>query len=127
MQFEEDAHHGCRSCTVTYNGDADFRRILYGHHGENCETAVEVLAALGIVEGKAEGAYEPDSSLTRAEMATIILRTMNMAEAAEGKAIFSDVPSSHWAYITRGGGCNYAPNFKFNISLVGVQTEKRKL
>ena len=66
--------------------------------GKNCETAVEVLAALGIVEGKSAGAYEPDSSLTRAEMATIILRTMNMAEAAEGKAIFSDVPSSHWAY-----------------------------
>jgi len=66
--------------------------------GKNCETAVEVLSSLGIVEGKAAGTYEPDSSLTRAEMATIILRTMNMAQAAEGKDIFSDVPSSHWAY-----------------------------
>lgn len=66
--------------------------------GKSCETAVEVLAALGIVEGKAEGAYEPDSSLTRAEMATIVLRTMNMAETTEGRNIFTDVSSSHWAY-----------------------------
>lgn len=66
--------------------------------GENCETAVRVLAGLGIVEGKTEGAYEPDSALTRAEMATIILRTMNMAENASGKDIFTDVSSSHWSY-----------------------------
>lgn len=66
--------------------------------GKSCETAVEVLSALGIVEGKAEGSYEPDSSLTRAEMATIILRAMNMAQNAKGTDVFTDVPSSHWAY-----------------------------
>lgn len=66
--------------------------------GTDCETAVDVLSALGIVEGKAEGSYEPDSSLTRAEMATIILRAMNMAEGAKGQDIFTDIPSSHWAY-----------------------------
>ena len=66
--------------------------------GKSCETAVEVLASLGIVEGKAEGAYEPDSTLTRAEMTTIILRLMNLADIAEGRNIFADVPVSHWAY-----------------------------
>ncbi len=66
--------------------------------GKNCETAVEVLTSLGIVEGKAEGTYEPDSFLTRAEMATIILRAMNMAAGATGRDIFTDVPASHWAY-----------------------------
>ena len=66
--------------------------------GTACETAVDVLSSLGIVEGKAEGSYEPDSSLTRAEMATIILRAMNMAEGAVGKDIFTDVPASHWGY-----------------------------
>ncbi len=66
--------------------------------GKSCETAVEVLSALGIVEGKAEGSYEPDSSLTRAEMATIILRAMNMSAGAAGSDIFTDVPASHWAY-----------------------------
>ncbi len=66
--------------------------------GKSCETAVEVLASLGIVEGKSEGTYEPDSTLTRAEMTTIILRLMNLADSAEGRSIFLDVPSSHWAY-----------------------------
>ncbi len=66
--------------------------------GKKCETAVEVLYALGIVEGKGEGTFEPEANLTRAEMATIILRAMNMAETATGQNIFADVPSGHWAY-----------------------------
>ncbi len=70
--------------------------------GANCETAVEVLAAFGIVEGKGEGAYEPQSNLTRAEMATIILRAMDVAKTATGKDVFADVPASHWAYAYVG-------------------------
>ncbi len=66
--------------------------------GTKCETAVTVLSALGIVEGNEEGVFAPDSSLTRAEMATIILRAMNMAGLASGRDIFTDVPASHWAY-----------------------------
>ncbi len=66
--------------------------------GTNYETAVEVLAAFGIVEGKPEGNYDPDGSLTRAEMATIILRAINLADGITGKDIFADVPSTHWAY-----------------------------
>ncbi len=66
--------------------------------GKNCETAVEILAALGIVEGKSEGVYEPDSTLTRAEMTTIILRLMKMEGTAAGRDVFTDVPASHWAY-----------------------------
>ncbi len=65
--------------------------------GKSCETAVEVLSALGIVEGKGEGAYEPDSLLTRTELATIILRAIN-TQALGGQDIFTDVPASHWGY-----------------------------
>ncbi|MBE7062867.1 MAG: S-layer homology domain-containing protein [Ruminococcaceae bacterium] len=68
--------------------------------GENCEIAVEVLAALGIVEGKAEGTYEPESLLTRAEMTAIILRSMGMENKNAGRDIFTDVPANHWAYAT---------------------------
>lgn len=66
--------------------------------GESCEAAVDVLSELGIVEGKAEGAYEPNGALTRAEMTTIILRTIGMADTAEGIDIFEDVSFVHWAY-----------------------------
>ncbi len=67
--------------------------------GKSCETAVTVLSALGILEGKAEGAFEPDSPLTRAEMTTIILRTMNV-EGIAGSDTFQDVPADHWAYAS---------------------------
>ncbi len=65
--------------------------------GENCETAVTVLSALGIVEGKSGGFYDPDSALTRAEMATIILRAMGMTGGPATGNVFTDVPQSHWA------------------------------
>lgn len=65
--------------------------------GKNCETAVMVLKAFGIVEGKGEGAYAPEATLTRAEMATIILRSMQM-EPVSGTDVFEDVPKEHWAY-----------------------------
>ncbi len=65
--------------------------------GTNCEIAADVLSALDIVEGKGSGEYEPESLLTRAEMATIILRAIN-TPALAGKDIFADVPSTHWGY-----------------------------
>ncbi len=68
--------------------------------GETCETAVEVLSALGIVEGKSEGIYDPTASLTRAEMATIILRAMNVTPSTSGGKEFTDVPATHWAHAT---------------------------
>ncbi len=66
--------------------------------GLSCEKAVEVLAGLGIVEGKSEGIYDPEGSLTRAEMTAIILRTMRMEAGGTGTDVFTDVESSHWAY-----------------------------
>ncbi len=66
--------------------------------GKNCETAVNVLSALGIVEGKTVESYNPDDSLTRAEMTTIVLRLMQMANTNAGRDVFTDVPSTHWAY-----------------------------
>jgi len=66
--------------------------------GKPSENAASLLAALGLVEGKAEGLYEPDANLTRAEMATIVMRVMGADVTASGADIFTDVPSSHWAY-----------------------------
>ncbi|MBE7025808.1 MAG: S-layer homology domain-containing protein [Ruminococcaceae bacterium] len=66
--------------------------------GTKWEKAAEVLNALGIVEGKAEGEYDPEGSLTRAEMATIILRAVNMQSTAPAGLVFSDVATNHWAY-----------------------------
>ncbi len=65
--------------------------------GTPYEEAVNALAGQGIVNGRAEGVYAPQEGLTRAEMVTIILRAYG-SEEVEPKAVFEDVPESHWAY-----------------------------
>ena len=73
---------------------------------ENTEyaEAVEYVSDAGIMVGDENGNFNPDKTVTRAEMATIIC---NMLGEAEGitkiGGIFTDVPESHWAsgYIAK--------------------------
>ncbi|MBE7024776.1 MAG: S-layer homology domain-containing protein [Ruminococcaceae bacterium] len=69
--------------------------------GLPCEKAVEKIAALGLVEGREDGTFAPDETLTRAEMATIVLRLLNLT-ASETQQIFTDVPSTHWGFAAVG-------------------------
>ncbi len=62
------------------------------------EKAVEVLTALEIVEGREDGEFHPEEKLTRAEMATIIVRVMQMGDWEEEGIIFEDVDEDHWAF-----------------------------
>ncbi len=66
--------------------------------GSPYEAAVNALAEQGVVSGRGNGIYAPDEGLTRAEMATIILRAYNMGEIEEDIEKFRDVPPTHWAY-----------------------------
>ena len=67
--------------------------------------AVETLVAFGIVKGDENGKFNPDSTITRAEAATMICRLVGVEEEALAikSASFDDVPSSHWAvgYVTK--------------------------
>jgi hypothetical protein len=84
---------------------------------------IEQLYADGITSGCGGGDYCPSNSVTRAQMAVFLLRSMHGASysppAASG--IFDDVPTSYWAAswieqlynegITSGcGGGNFCPN-----------------
>lgn len=57
--------------------------------------AVNTLASLGFIQGVDADRFEPMRSITRAEFSTIATR---MAKAHKGKAEFSDVPATYWAY-----------------------------
>ena len=57
-------------------------------------TAIEALAARGIINGKSEGIFDPDASMTRAEFATIITRGLGLTAKETGA--FTDVASSSW-------------------------------
>lgn len=67
--------------------------------------AVEMLAELGIVKGDDHGNFNPDSTITRAEAATMICRLLGVEEEAKAitQSSFTDVPSTHWAvgYVTK--------------------------
>ena len=61
--------------------------------------AVEALAELGVLQGDNAGNFNPYSTITRAEAATIICRLLGVEEQAQARkdSVFTDVPSSHWA------------------------------
>lgn len=57
--------------------------------------AVAVLAKLDILNGYADGTFQPNKNITRAEFATVASR---FDKLETGSKTFSDVPDTHWAY-----------------------------
>ena len=89
--------------------------------------AVEMLSALGVINGYTDGSFKPNDTIFRAEAAKMIYTIRNGgnddATAFEGKSVFTDVYSGHWAegYInfcyTNGiingkGNSKFAPDDK---------------
>ena len=64
--------------------------------GMSCEEAVNVLIELGVVEGYKDGSYKPERTVTRAEMATLIIKALGLNDYAVGKSDFTDM-AGHWA------------------------------
>ena len=61
------------------------------------QNALQVVSALGIITGYEDGSIKPDSTVTRAEMATIILRMIAESSTSPYQNVFTDVDPSHWA------------------------------
>lgn len=89
--------------------------------------AVEMLSALGVINGYTDGSFKPNDTISRAEAAKMIYTIWNggndNASAFAGKSVFTDVYSGHWAegYInfcyTNGiingkGNSKFAPDDK---------------
>lgn len=58
------------------------------------QSAIEALAARGIINGMTDTAFEPNSSMTRAEFATIVVRGLGLS--AKEVNVFRDVKSGAW-------------------------------
>ena len=85
--------------------------------------AVDVLTAVGVINGNADGTFNPEGSFTRAEAATMITYLTlgkTVADALPTSATkFSDVPATHWAakyvqYCADAGIVNGVGNGKFD-------------
>ena len=69
--------------------------------GTQYEEAAELLGALGIMVGDAEsGAFRPNDSIIRSEMAKVAVYSVGLEDIAKssmGNTKFPDVPADHWA------------------------------
>ncbi len=69
------------------------------------QNAIKLLASKGIISGTSTAEFSPDSSISRAEVAAIILRTLSeLDENADGG--FTDVSKSDWFYGVAGSSKN---------------------
>jgi hypothetical protein len=60
--------------------------------------AIEYAATAGLVEGYPDNTFQPDRVLSRAELATLLVRTSGEEiKAVLEKSIFPDLPATHWA------------------------------
>ena len=64
--------------------------------GQENHTAIEQLAERNIINGKTENSFEPQSTMTRAEFAAIMVRGLGLS--IKGNATFMDVTENEWFY-----------------------------
>lgn len=64
--------------------------------GLSCEEAVNVLSTINVVSGYEDGTFKPETVVTRAEMATLIVKSLGMGDYTGGTTYFTDC-KEHWA------------------------------
>ena len=72
-------------------GSADALGSFWDDDGNPHETNIEAIAAAGITKGCGNGSYCPESSVTRAQMATFIVRALGLSGGTSSG--FSDIGS----------------------------------
>ena len=69
------------------------------------QSEIESLCQRGIINGMTEDSFSPNTTMTRAEFATITIRALGFE--AKGKDIFSDVKKTDWYYGFVGTAYDY--------------------
>ena len=64
--------------------------------GHENKSAIEKLSERNIINGKTESLFEPDSTMTRAEFATIVVRGLGLP--AKNNETFNDLTKNDWFY-----------------------------
>ncbi len=73
--------------------------------GHKDKISIETLASRGIINGKTENSFEPESTMTRAEFATIIARGLGLPQKSSN--VFQDVTENDWFYNYAGTAYSY--------------------
>ena len=86
------------------NNEKDFDDIK--HLSEEMQESIKILAAKGIIEGTSAKEFSPEDSISRAEVAALLLRVLSQVDPnADGG--FTDVKKSDWFYGTAGSAKAY--------------------
>ena len=86
------------------NNEKDFEDIK--HLSEEMQESIKILAAKGIIEGTSAKEFSPEDSISRAEVAALLLRVLSQVDPnADGG--FADVKKSDWFYGTAGSAKAY--------------------
>lgn len=86
------------------NNEKDFEDIK--HLSEEMQESIKILAAKGIIEGTSAKEFSPEDSISRAEVAALLLRVLSQVDPnADGG--FVDVKKSDWFYGTAGSAKKY--------------------
>ena len=64
---------------------------------EWAKESIEALADKGVLNGKGDGKFAPNDSVTREEFVTMLIRATGIA-SEESEKSFTDVPSDAWFY-----------------------------
>lgn len=86
------------------NNEKDFDDIK--HLSDEMQESIKILAAKGIIEGTSAKEFSPEDSISRAEVAALLLRVLSQVDPnADGG--FADVKKSDWFYGTAGSAKAY--------------------
>ena len=89
-----------------FNGKAvvkDSRKILrlmsFSDVGQGywAKKPIEHTSTVGLVQGYPDGTFKPDRALTRAELATLMVRARGVQLPGYARQVFKDVKASYWA------------------------------
>lgn len=78
---------------------------ITGVHAHKNQPAIEALASREIINGKEQNLFEPEETMTRAEFAAIVVRSLGLKPVANNK--FKDVPASEWYAVYVGTANSY--------------------
>ena len=93
--FREETVAGIADALLDYTYDTVLGVSFSDTEGLAAEDGIRLTAAFGLFQGKADGAFRPGESLTRAQAATVLWR-LNGCPEPEGASPFQDVPDGSW-------------------------------
>lgn len=69
------------------------------------QKAISALAARGMISGRGNGYFYPNDTITRAEFAAILVKTLGLSE--KSSLPFTDIKNSDWYYSALASAYNY--------------------